>query len=269
MVIILNPRRFFLDFFIFIMTKKRVVYFTKETQDAIVRYNMSNDYQERDYIYTKFIHKPMRKIIENVIHKYKFHHSGFDTMHQYVSEIESFMLDKIKLYDPSRGRAYSYFTKAIRINLIIHNDSIYKKIINRASYEEVDTSDLCYKRYENNSYIKEELRTDYYTDEFLDFIEINLDKFFITKMEISTANAIVSILRRRFELDIFDKKALYIYVKNIVKVSNQKFLDTFNIIRKEYYKYRELHNNQDLFDFSTVDVDEYSEIDSMFNEYNG
>jgi ribosomal protein L22 len=255
------------------MAKKRVVYFTKETQDAIVKYNNTDDVITRNYLYTKYIHKPMRKIIENVIHKYKFHHSGFDTMNQYISEIESSMLEKIKLYDPERGRAYSYFTKAIRINLIIHNKIIYNKLINKASYDEVDNSDLCYKRFENNSYIKEELRTDYYTDEFLDFIELNLDKFYITRMDISTANAIVSILRRRFELDIFDKKALYIYVKNIVKVSNQKFLDTFNIIRREYYKYRELHNSQDLFDFSSVDLDDYSyeesEIDLMFRDYNG
>ena len=250
------------------MAKKRIVYFTKKTQEGIILYNQSTNPEERSYLYEMYIHKPMRKIIENVIHRYKFHYSDADTMPQYIHDIECRILEKISLYNPEMGRAYSYFSKAVYITLINYNRENYNRILQKGTYDEVDNSDVCYKRHDSNTYMKEELRADYFTEDFVEFVENNIHKHFETKVELATASAILSIISSRYEIDILDRKSIYLYVKNIVNVSNVKFMNVFNVIKTMYNTYRGRYVNEDGFDISEVDyeLEEVNEIDDIFNE---
>jgi len=45
-------------------------YFTQETEDAIVQYNLSKDKKFKSNIYSKEIHYPFYKLTENIIHTF-------------------------------------------------------------------------------------------------------------------------------------------------------------------------------------------------------
>ena len=83
-------------------------YFTQETEDAIVKYNNSNDPEFKSKIYSDEIHYPFFKLTENIIHTFKFYYTEVDKIEHLQHEIITFLLSKIHLFDPSRGtKAYS------------------------------------------------------------------------------------------------------------------------------------------------------------------
>ena len=52
--------------------KKSKVYFGKDVQDAIIRYNLSEDFDIKNKIYQNEIHKAFDKVAENIINTFKF-----------------------------------------------------------------------------------------------------------------------------------------------------------------------------------------------------
>ena len=51
-------------------------YFTQETEDAIIAYNLSEDFSEKSRIYSEKIHYAFFKLTQNIIHTFKFYAGG-------------------------------------------------------------------------------------------------------------------------------------------------------------------------------------------------
>ncbi len=82
-------------------------YFTQETEDYIVLYNNSKDFEERSRIYERHIHYAFFKLTQNIIHTFKFYHTEVEELEHLQHEIITFLLSNIHLFDPSRGaKAY-------------------------------------------------------------------------------------------------------------------------------------------------------------------
>ena len=91
---------------------KSKIYFTQETEDAIVAYNNSTDSIERDSIFTRHIYKPFYKIAENVYNKYRIQYMG--NHRDAMLDAVVFMFERLHLYKGEKGRAFSYFTLVCR-----------------------------------------------------------------------------------------------------------------------------------------------------------
>ena len=104
--------------------KKRKVYFGKEVQDAIVRYNALDQQTkraERNKIYGEEIHKAFDKLAENIINTFKFTYFdyGFEDIKH---EVVAFMVINMHKYDHTKGsKAFSYFSIVAKNYLILHN----------------------------------------------------------------------------------------------------------------------------------------------------
>lgn len=231
--------------------KKKEHYFDERVDQAIHQYNQETDSHIRSVIYETSIHKPMRKLIENVIHKHQFRNTDIEhvPMANTIHEIEVQMMEKMYLFDPSRGKGFSYFNWSVFTSLIILTRDVNKRIQSRGEYDEVDNSDIVYDRYVTNDYEKTEMKRDYYTDSFVEFLEENVGKYFTTRSERIIAESIILIIKNRAIIDIFDKKSLFMYVRNIHKCSHQKYSDVFKTIREIYWEFKELDNNNDEFEF--------------------
>jgi DNA-directed RNA polymerase specialized sigma subunit len=85
-------------------------YFTQETEDAIVAYNLSEDFDEKSQIYGDKIHYAFFKLTQNIIHTFKFYYTEVENIEDLQHEVITFLLSKIHRFDPSNGaKAYSYF----------------------------------------------------------------------------------------------------------------------------------------------------------------
>ena len=189
-------------------------YFTKDTENAIVRYNNEPNPEIRSKIYRDEIHYAFFKLTENIIHTFKFYYTEVDQIEHLQHEIITFLLSKIHLFNPENGaKAYSYFGTITKNWLIVYNTKNYKKRVQKAPVDELYKDD-------NYSYnIGEEKEKDnlsIFLDNYISYVENRFDIFFPKGNDAQVADAILELFRKRENLEIFNKKALYIYIREIM-----------------------------------------------------
>ena len=217
--------------------KTKNQYFTQETEDAIVKYNGSSDPEERSNIYRDGIHYGFFKLTENIIHTFKFYYTEVDNIEHLQHEVITFLLSKIHLFDSTRGtKAFSYFGTIAKRYLIIQNTKNYKKRVDKAPLEEL-YHNLNYS-YDEDYDPMEKDNDSIFMDEYVTYCQDNLSVFFPKIKDAQVADAILSIFEQREFLDIFNKKALYIYIREMVEVKTPqitKIADRLGGIYKEHY----------------------------------
>ena len=216
-------------------------YFTQETEDAIVAYNTSTDFEERSKIYETKIHYAFFKLTENIIHTFKFYYTEVDNIEDLQHEVITFLLSKIHLFNPAKGaKAYSYFGTIAKRYLIITNTKNYKKRVDKAPIEEIESN-------EDFSYIIEEGsaqdKLSNFIDEYVSHCTKNIYTLFPKENDAQIADAILELFRKREYIDIFNKKALYIYIREIIDAKTPKITKIANklydIFKQHYYFYLE------------------------------
>jgi hypothetical protein len=211
--------------------KKNKQYFTKETEDAILLYNQLDDVHERNKLYGTKIKYAFDKLVENMIHTFKFYH--FDVPYEDVHhEVVAFLNEKIHKYtDPSKGKAFSYFSIIAKHYLIINNNSNYNKFKNTDQPEIID---------ENRNVINEVLRENdkeektEFMDLFVNYMDANLNKFFKRPTDLSVADSVLELFKQRENIENFNKKALYILIRDRTGVKTQYITRVVNIIKEIY-----------------------------------
>jgi hypothetical protein len=198
------------------MPKKKVSknYFTQETEDAIVLYNNTSDFKLRSQIYEEKIHYAFFKLTQNIIHTFKFYHTEVSDLEHLQHEIIVFLLSKIHLFDPSKGaKAYSYFGTIVKRWCILYNDKNYKSKIRKVSTDELLKDDThSYTIEPSNSNDKLSI----FMDEYVEFVSVNIYKLFPKEYDAKIADAILELFRKRESIDVFNKKALYIYIHEMI-----------------------------------------------------
>ena len=214
-------------------------YFTDETEDAIVRYNASTDFDERSKIYGEEIHYAYFKLTQNIIHTFKFYYTEVDQIEHLQHEIITYLLSKIHLFDPSRGaKAYSYFGTIVKRWLILYNTKNYKKRIQKVDVVELDRNDD-FRYNPGEEVVKSDL--DKYMDLYVGHVSENIFDLFPKGNDAQIADAILELFRKRENIEIFNKKALYIYIREMVDVKTPKITriaqQLHTIFKSEYLFY--------------------------------
>lgn len=196
----------------------------------MVRYNLSISYAERNKIYEEELMVPFHKLAEYIINTFKF--SYFDDKIENVKqEVVSFMMEKIRQYDPSKGRAFSYFSIVAKNYLIFQNNTNWKRL---RIHDEIDAMDI------NRNFHSEhrEVEKDEENKEFLlmlvGFWENNVSVFFKKERDRKIADAVIEILRKVDSLEVFNKKHIYIQVREICPCKTQQITKVINVMRKNY-----------------------------------
>ena len=189
-------------------------YFTKDTENAIVRYNNEPNPEIRSKIYRDEIHYAFFKLTENIIHTFKFYYTEVDQIEHLQHEVITFLLSKLHLFNPDNGaKAYSYFGTITKNWLIVYNTKNYKKRVQKAPVDELYKDD-------NYSYTmgeeKEKEKLGIFIDTYIKYVEDRFDIFFPKGNDAKVADAILELFRKRENLEIFNKKALYIYIREIM-----------------------------------------------------
>ena len=225
--------------------KKSKNYFTKETEDYIVVFNgldRDNDEELRSDIYKKHIHYPFFKLTQNIIHTFKFYHTDVNNLEHLQHEIETFLLSKIHLFDPGRGaKAYSYFGTIVKRWLILYNTKNYKKKIKKVGVDELFKPKFNHHYSLDDDPNKDNLSR--YIDLFTKHVTDNIFELFPKKNDAQIADAILELFRKRETIEVFNKKALYIYIREIVDVKTPKITKIadklYSIFKSQYIFYLE------------------------------
>ena len=223
-------------------------YFTQETEDAIVAYNLSIDPIYKSKIYNDKIHYAFFKLTQNIIHTFKFYYTEVENIEDLQHEIITFLLSKIHLFDPSKGtKAYSYFGTIVKRWLILYNEKNYKKRVNSVPIMSLEEdNNHSYTIEENNSpsdRLSHNDKISLFTDLYIDYCTTNIYTLFPKENDAKIADAILELFRKRDSLEVFNKKALYIYIREMIDAKTPKITKIadrlYDIYKRNYISYLE------------------------------
>ena len=213
--------------------KKRKVYFGLEVQDAIVRYNLSENDNERNQVYQEEIHRAFDKLAENIINTFKFSYFDYGFI-QIKNEVVSFMVMNIHKYDHTKGsKAFSYFSVVAKNYLILHNNANYKRY---KTHDQIDT--MTVKNMDNSSLVSKNDTTYYnnFIEELVTYFEHYIPRVFSKKRDIDIAFSIVELMKNREDIEYFNKKSLYILIREMTDVNTSHITSVVNVLKKHYKK---------------------------------
>lgn len=237
--------------------KKQNIYFTQDTEDAIVEYNTCEDDFLRNQIYTTRIHPAFYKLAEIMIHRFKFY--NFDVSHEDVKhEVVTFLHEKIGKYDNTTGfKAFSYFSIVAKNYLIAENNKNYYHYKKRYN---VDTIDL------ERNIVNEQLRTEFvdeqkdFIDLFVDIMEKFLPLLFTKNRDLQVADSVLYLFKTRENIENYNKKALYILIRERTGVRTQYITNVITKVRELYLKlYKEYNDGTNIAELNWFELQEIIE----------
>ena len=203
-------------------------YFTQTTENAIIRHNKETRPHMRERIYNEHIRTAFEKLAENIIHTFKFYY--FDVPSEDVKhEVVSFLYMNMHKFTEGKGKAFSYFSIVAKNYLILHNNNNYKKMKQTDSEEVTD-----YKRDPITEASRDDMLTakKEYLDLFIQYWENNLTTVFKRKQDMDVANSVLYLMEHRENIDNFNKKALYIMIREMTNSNTQHITRVVNVMKK-------------------------------------
>ena len=123
---------------------------------------------------------------------------------------------------------FSYFSIVAKNYLILHNNSNYKKL---KKQHDISVLDYEKQKYNDDSEYINDL-----TEEVIRYFDKNIPTIFKKKRDIDIAYSIVEIIKRRDEIENFNKKALYILIREMANVDTSHITSVVNVLKKHYKK---------------------------------
>ena len=228
--------------------KKSKIYFGTPVQEAIVRYNESSNPAIKNRIYGEHIHAAFEKMAENLIHTFKFYYFDYPFV-EVKAEVVSFLVMQMPKYQADKGRAFSYFSVVGKNYLILNNNNNYKKM---KIHDQIDRLD--YKRNVHSENVDEAVGE--FNSEFviqmLEYWDNNITNIFSRQKDILVADSVLEIFRRRTNIENFNKKALYIMIREMTGSNTQHITRVVNQMKKYYFNMLEEFSSSGQIDTSNT-----------------
>lgn len=208
-------------------------YFDQNTEDAIVRFQKEPNIETKKKIFVSDVRPSFLKLIENIIFVYKFHTLGeIDVL---KNDCMSFLFETLYKFDATKGhKAFSYFN-VIAKNWFIQKVKVHKK---------KNKSDVYFDKVLVNKLEKSEndaLVHDYEESlinvEFLELLKEEIKKWrgkFDKKQEKLVLEAIILLINNPDLISIYNKKGIYLYIREITGLNTKQIVTNLSKIRKKY-----------------------------------
>ncbi len=208
--------------------KPKNYYFDQKVENAIIRYNNTDSARLKNTIYNEHIAFAFDKLAENIIHTFKFYY--FDVPSDQVKhEVVSFLVMNMHKFKEGKGKAFSYFSIVAKNYLILHNNKNYKNYKIHDKMEVLDYSTNI-KEKQNAGDIADFNKE--YVEEMLEYWDNNLTNIFRRQKDILVADAVLEMFRRRENIENFNKKAIYILIREMTGSKTQHITRIVNLMKK-------------------------------------
>jgi len=219
--------------------KKKSYYFTKVHQDAIVEYAANKDLKVRTKLYVDLIEPAFSELVDKIVYTYKF--TNLPNIDLYKEECKIWLTTILDKFDPDRGsKAFAYFS-VITKNWFIHK--VKKNAVQTKRELQFDN-------------IKKDLEQEFLSIENEYFQKRNEKEFWeglwfeisqwegqnLKTNERKVLEAIKILFVNSQEIEIFNKKAIYLYIREITGLNTKQIVNNLNKLR---IKYREFKNKWD------------------------
>lgn len=198
--------------------KNKKQYFGPEVDQSILKYNKETDPVVKSRIYRDELQYPFEKLVENVVHTWKFYYTDNVPLEQYQHEVVTFLAERLHKFDETKGsKAFSYFNMIAKNYCILKNKKNYKKLLEHKRID-IDTSiDL-----PAEERAEEENQLELFFEKYLAYWDDKVSLYYKKERDQRLAEAVLELFRKRDRIEVFNKKALYIYIREMTDASTQQ-----------------------------------------------
>ena len=222
---------------------KKNHYFTQVHEDAIVKYASTTDYELRSKLYEEYIQPAFEQMVDKIIYTYRF--TTLPNIDYLRSDCKVWLTTILNKYDPNKGsKAFSYFSVVTK-NWFIHKIKRTKKRLRTEVFMEDVLNEL------DEDLISDE-PTYYEKRSEIEFwrslnTEIDTwDSFMIKENERKVLMAVRILLDSAEQIEIFNKKAIYLYLRELTGLNTKQVVNNLNKLRKRYRTFKVKWENSEI-----------------------
>ena len=222
---------------------KKNHYFTQVHEDAIVKYALTDDRELRSKLYEEYIQPAFDHMVDKIIYTYRF--TTLPNIEYLRADCKVWLTTILNKYDPNKGsKAFSYFSVVTK-NWFIHKVKRTKKrlqtevfmedVLNEVE-EDLVSGEITY--YDKRSEI-----------EFWTSLNSEIDtwdSFMIKENEKKVLMAVRILLDSADQIEIFNKKAIYLYLREITGLNTKQVVNNLNKLRKRYRTFKVKWENSEI-----------------------
>lgn len=207
------------------------MYFTEDTEKYIIQYNEEKDQSVRNELYENHIKNAFDKLVENIFNTFKF--TYFDNSPSEIKkETVAHLVANMHKFEKGKGKAFSYFSIVAKNYLIFHNNGNYKKFNQHVNISDTpDESTVCLQVEDPHH---KNIEMSEFMQLMIEYWEKNINKVFTKKRDLGIANAVIELFRNGNRIDCFNKKSLYLYIREISSCKTQQITKVIN--RMKHYQ---------------------------------
>ncbi len=210
--------------------RKTNKYFTKVHETAIIDYASTQDRTIRTELYIELIGPAFDELVDKIVYTYKF--NNLPNIEYLKDDCKLWLITILDKYDPNRkSKAFSYFsviTKNWFIHKVKQNSKRLKRDVQYEDIAEIESEKLQVENlYEHNREMQEFWQNL--------FSEIDSwEKLKLKEHERKVLEAIKILFSSIDDIEIFNKKAIYLYMREITGLNTKQIVNNLNRLRKRY-----------------------------------
>lgn len=209
--------------------KPPIMYFTQETENAVIEYNQEEDADKRNIIYNERIKYSFEKLVENIFNTFKF--TYFETSPLEIQrETVAHLVANLNKYQQYKGKAFGYFSIVAKHYLIFHNNNNYKRFKQNVDISDTPSETTVCLQVEDAYYKNTEMSE--FMKLMIEYWEKHIGKIFTKQKDLNIANAVIELFRNSDRIDAFNKKALYLYIREISSCKTQQITKVINKMKQ-------------------------------------
>ena len=223
--------------------KNKNHYFTKDTERAIVEYASTEDTSERTRLYAEQIQPAFNELVDKIVFTYKF--TSLQNIEVLKDDCKIWLTTILSKFNPDNGaKAFSYFSVVTK-NWFTHKA---KKQTQRGK-REINYDNMIFEldavaasNHEKNTTKEEE-------KEFWVFLLREMDQWKempLKENEKKVLEAVEVLMKNIEDIEIFNKKAIYLYMREITGLNTKQIVTNLNKMRAKYKVFRQKWNNGDI-----------------------
>lgn len=216
------------------------MYFTQDHENAILRYCTSEDRAEKEELYETFIQPAFNQMVDKIVFSYKF--TSLPNIDELRMECKVWLTTILDKYDPNRGsKAFSYFS-VITKNWFIHKVKRNTKRLQReVPYEEAELELQTTFVDPGDHYYQERVSKEFWMKLWAEIESWDVD--FEKESEKKVYEAVKIILSSVDDIEIFNKKAVYLYLRELTGMNTKQIVTQLNKMRNKYRDFKSEWDN--------------------------
>lgn len=218
------------------MKPKSNEYFSKDHEQAILDYCSTKDNIIRTRLYVNYIEPAFSEMVDKIVFTYRFTTlPDIEFLRQDCKIWLTTILDK---FDPSSGsKAFSYFS-VITKNWFIHK---VKKTAEQ-NRRELLYDDILNVTDHDSLVVEHEYEVEREKSEFWNSFWVEIDNWKnldLKPNERKVVDAIYILLEDADHIEIFNKKAVYLYIREITGLNTKQIVNNLNRVRIRYKEFKQ------------------------------